>query len=76
MQQKLTGEDGSVRQSVGASFSPAVHVSRTAEAIFSNCPRVLTVTKYSELQAGSERGGWLPAKTLRCLSQWFFFDTR
>ncbi|PON78366.1 hypothetical protein PanWU01x14_020040 [Parasponia andersonii] len=26
-------------------------------------------------QAGSERRGWPPAKTLRCLSQWSFFDS-
>ncbi|PON61607.1 hypothetical protein PanWU01x14_145230 [Parasponia andersonii] len=39
----------------------------TVDAIFSNCPHVLAILKYSELQAGSERRGWLPAKTLRCL---------
>ncbi|PON63512.1 hypothetical protein PanWU01x14_131760, partial [Parasponia andersonii] len=60
---------------VGASFSLTVHASRTTDAIFSNCPRVLAVPKHSELQAGSERWRWLPAKTLRCLSQWFIFDT-
>ncbi|PON74069.1 hypothetical protein PanWU01x14_052790 [Parasponia andersonii] len=51
-------------------FSPAVHVSRTTDAGFSNCPHVLAVSKFSEPQARSERQRWLPAKTLRCLT-WF-----
>ncbi|PON52732.1 hypothetical protein PanWU01x14_206930 [Parasponia andersonii] len=54
-------------------FPPVVHVSLTADAGFSNCSRILAISKLSELQARSERRGWLPAKTLRCLSQWFIF---
>ncbi|PON70251.1 hypothetical protein PanWU01x14_081750, partial [Parasponia andersonii] len=37
-------------------YSPTVHVSSLSK----KCP---------ELQAGTERQGWPPAKTLRCLSQ-------
>ncbi|PON72522.1 hypothetical protein PanWU01x14_065570, partial [Parasponia andersonii] len=61
------------RQTVGADFTPVVHVSGTADAGFSNCSRALATSQIPEFRARSERRGWPPAKTLRCLSQWFFF---